>query len=163
MASDSIEKPNLRPTKLADAHGKSLGKCNCMLSSWRGSTVYTTWNNPNENIEKAVVDEFGPFNIQRSLEKRKRWELLDEFEQDDHSTSARPHGTRHVEIRSYLSERFRKQTRNLLKMELTTTTDSMDDIDITYTLDVSTRKKPMRSVRTNHRNRKNISFTNSSI
>ena len=176
MLSDD-EKPNLRPKKYFDAHGKSLGICYCLITSWGGSSVRAILKgNKRYAMYNPFLSEPGLFgieapNVDYSLHKQKRWELFNDIvQQKSHSTSAViSQNEYHIEIKSYLGELFRRRAMPPLSMKLLTETrysdehiencytcisqtEIADDNDIMYSFDVATRRKVVPSIRTNHRN-----------
>ena len=156
MLSDD-EKPNLRPKKYFDAHGKSLGICYCLITSWGGSSVRAILKgNKRYTMYNPFLSEPGLFgieapNVDYSLHKQKRWELFNEIVQqniDDrlsiqpefqrqksHSTSAViSQNEYHIEIKSYLGELFRRRAMPPLSMKLLTETRYSDEhIENCYT------------------------------
>ncbi|CAF0849395.1 unnamed protein product [Rotaria sp. Silwood1] len=76
------EKPNLRPTKRIDAGGKSVFLHHNPNQPSNKSYIHAIWKNTNENSS----DKQDPFDIQQpnieySLNKKHRWELLNDFRQ----------------------------------------------------------------------------------
>ena len=185
------EKPNPRPKKYSDANGKSLGTCYCLRSEWNGSSIYASWNDPNNNCKRKSLDRPGLFGIEQplvaySLHKQKRWELFDDFQQiladlSDSSSadelkakldsSQDKQETYHVKIIHRQSDRLRKRSNKPLSFTVipkTTKSERSSEEDyaiiqqtdlqtetiepnITYTADISSRRKQIRSVRTNHK------------
>jgi hypothetical protein len=193
------EKPNPRPKKYSDANGKSLGTCYCLRSEWNGSSIYASWNDPNNNRNRKSLDRPGLFGIEQplvaySLHKQKRWKLFDDFRQiladlsdsssDDElkaklDPSQDKQDTYHVKIINRQSDRLRKPSNKPLSFTVipkTTKSERSSDEDyaviqdtnlqtgtiepnITYTADISSRRKQIRSVRTNHKTKGNYRRT----
>lgn len=78
------EKPNLRPTKRASAHGKSLYLHYNPNRLDNQSSIYAIGTDAEPQPSASAFDEHDPFCIQQpklhySLNKQQRWELLDDF------------------------------------------------------------------------------------
>lgn len=77
---NSSEKPNLRPTKRIGAGGKSIFLHHNPKNPSNKSYIHAKW----ENVDEKSPIEHDPFgieqpNIEYSLNKRQRWELLHDF------------------------------------------------------------------------------------
>ena len=80
----------------------------------------------------------------------------------DHSIPTLPHDAYHIEVERFSSERFRKEPQRPLALRLNADTNKLQrqndnsraDSDITYHVHISSRRKPIPSVRTNHRARR---------
>jgi len=59
--------------------------------------------------------------------------------------------TYHIQVKRFFSERFRTQPQRPLLFKLQRQNDDLRaDNDVTYTVSISTRRKPIASVRANH-------------
>ena len=70
------EKPNLRPTKRVAAGGKSIFLHHNPNQPSNKSYIHAIWNNPNEKQDPFGIEQ--P-NIEYSLNKQQRWEVLNDF------------------------------------------------------------------------------------
>lgn len=77
------EKPNLRPTKRQDAGGKTIFLHHNPNQPSNKSYIHAIWNNPNEKNSSAKEDPFGieQPQVEYSLNKQQRWEVLSSFRQ----------------------------------------------------------------------------------
>ncbi|CAF4129579.1 unnamed protein product, partial [Rotaria sp. Silwood2] len=80
------EKPNLRPTKRVAAGGKSVFLHHNPNQPSNKSYIHAIWENTNEKTKKNISEKQDPFGIQQpnieySLNKKQRWEVLNDFRQ----------------------------------------------------------------------------------
>lgn len=75
------EKPNLRPTKRQEAGGKTIFLHHNPNQPSNKSYIHAIWNNSNEKNASAKEDPFGieQPQVEYSLNKQHRWELLSSF------------------------------------------------------------------------------------
>ena len=78
------EKPNLRPTKRVAAGGKSVFLHHNPNQPSYKSYIHATWEDTNTKSDRNSSDKQDPFGIEQpqieySLNKRQRWEILHDF------------------------------------------------------------------------------------